>query len=101
MLLSASYSSSFLFFHCIPALCSGIVGVILAGLSEDGKGVLPYHNSLYHIYPARIPTGGRCGHDGAPCRAEIISSNPFLETKGYHGRTALRQALHQVRGTTF
>ncbi len=86
-----------LFFHCIPALLSGLASVLMAGLSEDSQGVLAYHNTLYHLYPARIPASdAACKNDGTPCRLEIISKNPFLNTKGHHGRTAAEQALFQV-----
>ena len=79
----------------MPALISAAVGIIMAGISEDREGMVLYYESLYHLYPARIPTSDRCTVSQSPCKLEIISTNPFLEGKA-RGRSAAEQAGFQV-----
>ncbi len=90
-------------FHGLPALMSGLVGVVMAAISEDASagGGLIYHMSLYPIYPARIPrsddTGSSCA-EAESCGAslgEIISNFPFLEGLA-RGRSAAVQAAYQA-----
>ncbi|XP_059091344.1 ammonium transporter Rh type B-like [Tigriopus californicus] len=85
-------------FHGIPAFIGGITAAILAAISEARHGTISYHNSLYPIYPARVPDVDSCKNTTCSYTfGEIISNYPFLEEKAL-GRTAGMQALFQLIG---
>lgn len=85
-------------FHGIPAFLGGIAAAILASISEARHGTISYHNSLYPIYPARVPDVDSCKNTTCSYTfGEIISNYPFLEEKAL-GRSARMQALFQLVG---
>ena len=96
--LNLPCSDGMLSFHGVAAFVSGIAGALLALMSEESDGVINYYNSLYPIYPARVPA---CeSSSGRPCpanRGEIISTYPFLEDKA-QSRSAADQAGFQAAG---
>lgn len=42
-------------FYGVPAVIGGLSAASMAALSEVLDGAVLYHNSLYPIYPARVP----------------------------------------------
>ncbi len=83
--------SGALSFHGMAALISGLAAIVAAMVSAESGGIVDYYNSLYPIYPARVPQTETAG------RALIISTYPFLEEKA-RGRTAEQQAAFQALG---
>ena len=88
-------SSGIFSFHGVSALVSSIAATAMASMSEDNDGLIIYHNSLYPIYPARVPS-----MNDTSCLervGEIISNYPFLEDKA-QSRSAYQQAGYQGIG---
>ena len=91
-------SGGILSFHGISATVGGLTSVIMASISESESGLVIYYNSLYPLYPARVPTDEHCNDkDCIYTLGTIISNYPFLEDKAM-SRSALDQALHQGYG---
>ena len=57
---SLPHSNGLLSFNGFPAAISGLVGILMAALSEEVNGVITYHMSLYPIYPGRVPSMDLC-----------------------------------------
>ena len=95
--------------HGLPAFIGGLVGILLAGISEEKSGLLNYSISLYTLYPARTPPAGwSCYHgkprhelDHCPSSGDEVRSFISPDLPEDH-RTALEQAGWQAisLGTT-
>lgn len=65
--------------HGMPGVLAGLVGVLMAGIATEDQ----YHQSLYHIFPAR-----------AAENATPTSEHTFIRSGD--GRTALQQSGYQA-----
>ena len=88
-------SSGIFSFHGVSAMISSVAAIVMASMSEDTDGLVIYHNSLYPIYPARVPSMNYTKN--LERIGEIISNYPFLEDKA-ESRSAYQQAGYQGVG---